>query len=618
MVKARVVCMQHDAKKIVESLYEFGWIHVSRSKLGEPDVPFSSFQEISEKLISLRAMEKSLNLEEKPVVEKLEELGKLFKQAAKLQQEFCVLEQTKARIGESSSRISQTSQTLSLLEPLEKMGVSKKVFSATTLLDFCYFHVSDRNQFERAAKTVGCKLAFSGNYCIAAVEKSKAAALLAKVSEFSKQIALPEIASNDFASESQSLLKEKSALQQELLSLGKEGGELEKKISVSVSATRAQFEEHAKLSSLPNKFGKTAQLEIIEGWVPARHFLQLEHALSKAVAGSVVVEKAKTGEDAPTLLSNPPLIRRFEFLVRFFSLPSAHEYDPTLFIAITFPIIFGMILGDIGYGVLAMLLAAFLYRTAKKSFIKHLSGMMFLSGISTTIWGVVFGEFFGGEEMLGIELHPIIHRGGEGITLLIVAALIVGLMHLALGLLIGVYTNLMQRHYSHAAAKACWLLVEAGFLLLGMSLFVPNIFGSFTISAAVIAAGVIGLFKFEGVAAVTEVPSLLSNILSYLRIMALGLSGVILSQVVNTIPVESSFESLLHAAGTGDAIGILLNALPFLFFALLLVLGHGVALGLGLFESGIQSLRLHYVEFFSKFYHGGGQAFLSLRDKSKF
>jgi len=99
--------------------------------------------------------------------------------------------------------------------------------------------------------------------------------------------------------------------------------------------------------------------------------------------------------------------------------------------------------------------------------------------------------------------------------------------------------------------------------------------------------------------------------------MALGLSGVILSLIVNQIPVRPSIDALLKAGSSGDAVGIITALLMTVIFGTILLLGHALALGLGIFESGIQGLRLHYVEFFSKFYHGGGIPFSPLREKQE-
>lgn len=615
MERARVVCMQADAQKVVDALYDFGWIHVSRSKVGSPGVPFPEFEAVSENLISLRAIEKTLGLQAGVDVARLEPLEKLLAESSKLRAEFAEFEECRQAVAALASRAVQLREKMALAGPLAAAGLRGGVLGATGLVEFRYFELKGgKSEFGKAVAGLPCELLFSGNFVLAGIGRKRAAEFLQRASPFCRELPLPQ-AEGTFASQVAAWGRELDAVAVETAVLEKRAEALGKSLSGVVPRVRCHLEEHAKKASLPNKFGRTALLEVVEGWVPSRRFSELKSSLSRVVGARVLVEAAAAEGEPPTLLNNPPLIRRFEFMVRFFSLPSSREYDPTLFIAISFPVIFGMILGDIGYGLLAVLLSVLLYRGGK-GFVRNLAGMMFISAVMTVVWGVVFGEFFGSEEMLGIKLHPIIERGGEGITLLMAAALVVGVIHLALGLLIGFVTNVVHKHYGHAAAKVCWLLIEAGLLLFGISLFAPFIFGDAMVAAGLIALGVVGLFKLEGLPAVTEVPGLLSNMLSYLRIMALGLSGVILSRVVNTVPVGSSFDSLVAAASSGNVLGAAVGVLPFLAFTAIFVLGHAVALGLGLFESGIQSLRLHYVEFFSKFYHGGGAAFVPLRDKS--
>ncbi len=252
-------------------------------------------------------------------------------------------------------------------------------------------------------------------------------------------------------------------------------------------------------------------------------------------------------------------------------------------------------------------------------FARDLSGMLFLSGAVTVVFGAIYGEFFGGEEMLGTHLNPLVHRGAHGIELLIGIVLVVAILHLTLGLLISAYLNFLHGHSKHAFAKLSWIALEFSIVAAAGSLVVPSVFPSeYSLAyTGLVVASIAGLYYFEGVIALVEIPGIIANTLSYLRIMALGLSGVILAQVVNKIPVEHSFEKLVEVVSHGgDAVAIAVALASLLFFTAILVVGHAGALALGVFESGLHTLRLHYVEFFSKFYRGGGLPFLPLRKKA--
>lgn len=621
MTKVRVVCMQPDTPRVIDSLYEFGSIQITRSRQGEPGTPLAEFREVSEELIFLRSAEKMLGVKLKPEPAKLEAREALIEESKQIRAEVDGVKTAEAKLAELKSTVAQHKARLSELEPFEGLAVKPATFDATQRLKFHYFELKSRpDDLRKSVAKLPSELLFvkdakGRNYCLAGVDAAKDAAFVEKASKLASEITIPKIAADSFAAEAASVRGKISGDEREAASLSDVAASYAKKRGARIALVRAMLEEYAKKAELPNKFGRTQALEVIEGWVPSKNYRDFEKRVTAATSGRVALESSHTKQGAPTLMNNPPVIRRFEFMVRFFSLPNQAEYDPTLFIAITFPIIFGMIFGDIGYGALVVLIALALYAKTKKGFWRQLAGMMLLSGIMTAVWGWVFGEFMGGEEMLGAHLHPIIERGGEGIPLLMVAALIVGLIHLGFGLVIGAYTNFKHGHKSHALAKVCWLGVELTFLLIGISLFAPYIFSSTPVILGLALVSIVGLYKFEGVPGLVELPGLLSNLLSYLRIMALGLSGVILAKIVNQIPVESAFHSVSQSFAQGNVVGAAIGVLPLAFFALVLVLGHAVALLLGVFESGIQSLRLHYVEFFSKFYHGGGLPFLPLREK---
>ncbi|MDP2718015.1 MAG: V-type ATPase 116kDa subunit family protein, partial [Candidatus Micrarchaeota archaeon] len=375
----------------------------------------------------------------------------------------------------------------------------------------------------------------------------------------------------------------------------------------------ASVEIAAKKAELPSRFGESRTLAVAEGWVPEHRYAALEAALEKRLGKSVVLEKVPTRETPPTRMKNPRPIKPFEFLVQALSLPRYGEIDPTILVFLSFPFFFGMILGDIGYG-LAMLGLAFIMRQRfPEGFFRSISGMMILSGIWTMVFGFIFGEFLGAESVLGYELHPYIHRiSTEGIDALMQLSLLFGFLHLSVGFAIGAYVNAREKHGKHAIAKASWLAMLVsllGFLSLSAGISALNVFQTYArFLPAEMWLGLVGLSLLtllltEGGNALLELPSLVGNLVSYLRIMALGIVGAVLALMVNTIPLQPTLDPAGFVA--------------FVLFTAFFILGQVFALALGIFESAIQSLRLHYVEFFSKFYHGGGSPFVALREKKE-
>ncbi len=248
-------------------------------------------------------------------------------------------------------------------------------------------------------------------------------------------------------------------------------------------------------------------------------------------------------------------------------------------------------LGDIGYGLI--LLGAFAFIKFRMKKMGSLSSVLIVSSVITIIFGFVFGEFFGAEEVLGYELHAFIPRA-EGLGAMLPISIVIGLIHVNTGILFSLINELRAGKKKHALGKFSWFILQTGGILYLMSAFFKISLGvDPMISLGLFAAGVVMLMIGEGYTGVIEIPTLISNVLSYARIAALGLASVSLALVINRMA-----EGMFHAGGLFIAMGIGL-----------LIGGHAINTLLGLMGSFLQSLRLHYVEMFSKFYHGDGEPY---------
>ena len=177
----------------------------------------------------------------------------------------------------------------------------------------------------------------------------------------------------------------------------------------------------------------------------------------------------------------------------------------------------------------------------------------------------------------------------------------IGVVHVNIGLIVG-FINVYKNHGLMMAIyeKASWIVLEIGVAMLALSLM-KIISISWWIGAIFLAASVLMLFKGEGVKGVMELPSIFTNVLSYARLMAIGLSSVVLAVIIN-----DSAKEMIHRGGIFVLIGVLV-----------LIIGHIINIMLGLIGSFLHSLRLHYVEFFSKFFSGGGKKYrpFGMRDE---
>ena len=349
----------------------------------------------------------------------------------------------------------------------------------------------------------------------------------------------------------------------------------------------------SRKAQTPLRFAVSKSAFLINGWVPTKNSAKLRSELERTLEHEVHIETIQTREEAPVKLDNNEVISPYETLLKLYTLPKYNEIDPTTFIFLSFPFFFGFILGDIGYGLVllsAFLIAKQVYKYNK--LIQSVATILIASAVSSIVFGFVFGEIFGAEEIFGYHLPYLIHRGHDIMSLLLVS-LAVGVLHIVFALIIG-FVQEAKRHGGWKAfcAKASWLilLVGAG-LIAAESFFGINtqhwgyVLGSIAIVLILIGEGARGLI---------ELPGIFSNIASYARLMAVGVASAGLAVVVNELA-----SSLFASGGIANSI----------IAVLVLIIGHIINIALGILGSFIHGLRLNYVEFFGKFYEGGGRPY---------
>ena len=342
--------------------------------------------------------------------------------------------------------------------------------------------------------------------------------------------------------------------------------------------------------------GVTERAFVIEGWLPAEAMEGLVSRLDADFEDEVVVEEVSTeewtGEEAPVVLSNPRIFRPFEALVRLMPLPHYGTIDPTPFVAIFFPMFFGIMLGDIGYGSLLGIIALILHlRSKPRSVLKTVAEIAGPCALFTIIFGFLYGELFGdlGRRWLGLE--PLLFDREESLVAALVLALGIGLVHIILGLALGVLSALRgepRQALGRGVAALMVILILVALLVvfevLPARFFTPTIVFLIVLFPVLVIA--------EGLIAPVEFLSTIANILSYVRIMAVGTASVMLAVVANR---------MVGAVGS-----IVVGAV----FALLF---HLVNFAIGAFSPAVHALRLHYVEFFGKFYSPGGNRYEPFR-----
>ncbi|WP_243277752.1 V-type ATP synthase subunit I [Clostridium yunnanense] len=364
-------------------------------------------------------------------------------------------------------------------------------------------------------------------------------------------------------------------------------------------------------SEASNNFIKTKKVVTICGWNMAETNDELKKAVQSAIGENYYLEfeevKEEEAENVPIKLRNNGFASAFEGVIEMYSLPRYSEVDPTPILSVFYFLFFGMMLSDAGYGLIMMAASAFaLYKVKDKDKRKSYK-MFFLAGISTVIWGAIYGGWFGDLPSYFGIVPPKLLDSTADITTIFGLSLGFGVVHIFIGLGIKAYMLIRAGHMKDAIYDVfTWYIT-----LIGAFLAIAGIGGKLGVIMLVL--GLVGLLLTQGRTAPTiggkigwgiygvyGITSYLGDIVSYSRLLALGLAtGFIanaLNLIINLIP--SPFKYVLA---------------PFLFIGL-----HTFNLLINALGSYVHAARLQYLEFFNKFYEGGGKKFTPYKLSDKY
>ncbi|HBP26285.1 MAG TPA: V-type ATP synthase subunit I [Acholeplasmatales bacterium] len=349
---------------------------------------------------------------------------------------------------------------------------------------------------------------------------------------------------------------------------------------------------------------RTVETVYLEGWVRSDRIKPLKTAIEEVTEFyDLELFDPLPEENPPTCTKNNRFVESFEVITNMLGVPNSKEIDPNPVMSIWYWVIFGIMMGDVGYGLLMAIIMFLLIKlTHPKGNGLKLMKVLFFCSITTIIWGVLFGSYF------GATWHPILMEPMVDPLKMLILSLIIGGIHIISGLLIKAYSNIRQKKYLAAVAdQFSWIMIIAG---AGM-LFMPALA---TVGKIVALTGAGLILLLAGRAAKNPVAKLglglyslygisnyLSDILSYSRILALSLSTAVIAMVMNTLA------------------GMLQTSIIGIFFSLIVyIVGHSFNLVMGLLSAFVHASRLQYIEFFNKFYEGGGYEFKPLDLKLKY
>jgi V/A-type H+-transporting ATPase subunit I len=362
---------------------------------------------------------------------------------------------------------------------------------------------------------------------------------------------------------------------------------------------------------------------VIEGFCPEKYAARVKDLLEKGANVYVEIRDPEEGEEVPVLLQNNAFVSPVEDITASYSLPGPGEADPNPVMSFFYYLFFGMMLSDAGYGVLMVLGISYLLIFRKPEGAQKKNLLKFLyCGMSTILWGALFGSWFGNIVYVisgtffghAVSLNPIWFDPVQNPLLLLILSLVLGFLHVLAGMGIKFYTLWRNGHRGDAIMDVgFWWTVFAGIVLILSAMVFPSLPILQTIGMWVAIAGAAGLVATQGrssphiagkimggIASLYSITGYFSDILSYSRLMALGLVTGIIATVVNTI----------GAIGGKSIGGILLFIAVFLF-------GHSANIGINALGAYVHGNRLQYVEFFGKFYEGGGRPFKPFSMKMK-
>lgn len=415
--------------------------------------------------------------------------------------------------------------------------------------------------------------------------------------------------------------EEINTINNEISSLSVKSGEITAKIK-ELSKNLPDFEimyeylMNKKLRLMASEnFLRTDKVNVISGYIPTDMEEEFENAVKKSLKDAYYLEIKEAEKDdpnVPVLLKNSKFTETFESLTSMYALPLYNEIDPTPLLAPFYLAFFGMMVGDAGYGIIMLIGTLIALRVANlsESQEKFIRFFHYLS-YSTIAWGVIYGSYFGGI----IPIKGLVDPANQYQELL-VGSMVFGLIHLFFGLGIKGYMYIREKKYFDALCDVgFWYMAVAGGIVFLLTIVTPMAAIVKTISLAVMVLGMVGIVLTAGRSAASVggklagglyelygISGYVGDIVSYSRLMALGLSGGFIASSINMM-----MDMLFSKGILGIIIGIVVFLVGQLFNIFLSLLG-----------AYVHTLRLTYVEFFGKFYEGGGRNFKLFRNKTKY
>ena len=333
----------------------------------------------------------------------------------------------------------------------------------------------------------------------------------------------------------------------------------------------------------------TGEMFRIEGWVPLDEKIRLEKSFEEEFNGKVLLRWRTPQPNewliVPTALKNPQYFRPFELFLKLMPTLSYRGLDPTILIGIFFPFFSGCMIGDIGYGGIIFLIGIWLRKNKQGMLSRDIGSILCFTSIWSILWGLAFGELFGDLGHRLFHLQPLWLERSQVVLPVMAFTISLGFVHILIGFILGIMQGIKNGHRHIWIEKTGNVLILLAILssMIIVKGWLPK--QLFTITVTFLLIGIAFLLVGGGIGGLVESLGSIGNILSYVRIAAIGLSSAILAMVA------TSFVDSIGLSFIGIFLALTIHLLNFV---------------LALAGSGLHAARLQYVEFLGKFYSGGG------------
>lgn len=611
MKKVSIVCMKEDREKVLTALQHSALMMITASDTGVPGGDKDSGERqrrVDQLLRELNKYGDKKGLFDQPADVAQSDFDSVSDETVDLCKK---LEELIEQRDTANAEISSLNGTLDVLREWTELKVSGEDLTATQSTEIITgrIPVAKLEEFHESLKDTVA-------HCETVSEDEKTARILlvylkdqsgdirTLLSSYEfEEVRLP-IEKGSVAQNIQSITERLDTLSKESKKLADELGTIAKESKTDVETLFEQYRADTDRAEV--RLEETVETVFIEGWVRADCLEKLEGTVSKATeVYGVESRDPLEDEDVPTSLTNNKVVSQFEGITEMFNPPKYGDFDPNAVMAPWYWIIFGMMMGDAGYGLMmAVLIFAAKKLMKPKGGTEKLMNVLLYSSITTIIFGILFGSYFG-EEFIPAVL-PFTAMG-DPIKMLLLT-IVVGVIHIFTGMITKIVIDVKNGRLLDAIFdQVSWMLVIAG---IGMIFIKP--LQKVGMIVAIAGAAIIlftagrskkGLFGkiAGGLGGLYNITSYFSDILSYSRILALSLATGVVGMVMN----------MLAEMVQGNIFG-------FIFSLLIYIVGHVFNLVLGLLSAYVHACRLQYIEFYGKFYEGGGSVFKPFSIKTNY